>query len=99
MVVVMSRFRVINEMEAEVERAFRERPHLVDGAPGFLGLETLVDDQDPRVFYLLTRWSDIESFRSWHGSSAHRRSHKFIPRGLRLDPTYTAVWHLRKVSD
>ena len=99
MVVVMSRFRVINAMEAEVERAFRERPHLVDEAPGFLGLETLVDDEDPRVFYLITRWSDIEAFRSWHRSTAHRRSHRFIPRGLRLDPTYTAVWHLRKVSD
>jgi heme-degrading monooxygenase HmoA len=99
MVVVMSRFRVINGMEADVERAFRERPHLVDAAPGFLGLETLVDDRDPRVFYLVTRWSDIESFRSWHGGAAHRESHKFIPRGLRLDPAYTAVWYMRKVSD
>jgi heme-degrading monooxygenase HmoA len=99
MVVVMSRFRVINGMEADVERAFREPPHLVDAAPGFLGLETLVDDRDPRVFYLVTRWSDIESFRSWHGGAAHRESHKFIPRGLRLDPAYTAVWYMRKVSD
>lgn len=96
---VMSRFRVVNGMEGDVERAFRERPHLVDGAPGFLGLETLVDEQDRCVFYLITRWSDIESFRSWHGGAAHRESHKFIPRGLRLDATYTRVWHLRKISD
>lgn len=99
MIVVLSRFRVVNAMEADVERAFRERPHLVDGAPGFLGLETFVDDEDPRSFYLITRWADTESFRSWHGGAAHRESHKFMPRGLRLDPTYTAVWHLRKVSD
>ena len=99
MIVVMSRFRVINGMEADVERAFIDRPRLVESAPGFLGLETLVDESDPAIFYLVTRWSDTESFERWHGGPAHRASHKFIPRGLRLDPAFTAVWHLRKVSD
>ncbi len=99
MIVVMSRFRVINGMEGDVERAFAERPHLVDAAPGFLGLETLVDQNDPCVFYLMTRWSDIESFEHWHGGADHRASHKFIPRGLRLDPAFTTVWYLRQISD
>jgi len=99
MIVVMSRFRVINGMEGDVERAFINRPRLVEAAPGFLGLETLVDHNDPCVFYLVTRWSDVEAFQRWHGGAAHRESHQFIPRGLRLDPAFTAVWHLRKISD
>ena len=99
MVLVISRFRVANGMEGQVQAAFVERPRLVDEAPGFLGLETFVDDEDESVFYLLTRWSDFDSFHRWHGSAAHRDSHRFIPKGLRLDPTFTQVWRLNKVSE
>jgi heme-degrading monooxygenase HmoA len=98
-VVVMSRFCVANGMEGEVERAFAERPRRVDDAPGFLGLETFVDTDDRRMFYLVTRWTDVESFRRWHGSAEHRASHHLIPRGLRLDPLFTKVWHLEKIAD
>ena len=98
-VVVLSRFRVINGREADVRAAFCHRPHLVDSAPGFLGLETFVEADDGCTFYLLTRWADSESFHRWHGSAAHRDSHKLIPKGLKLDPSFTHVWHLTKVSD
>ena len=99
MVVVLSRFRVANGLQAEVRSAFRHRPHLVDGAPGFLGLETFVDGTDDSVFYLITRWSDFERFRNWHGGAAHRDSHKFIPKGIKLDPSFTSIWHLSKLGD
>ena len=96
---MLSRFRVVNGLEEQVQAAFVARPHLVEDAPGFLGLETFVDASDEAVFYLLTRWSDFESFRTWHDSAAHRDSHRFIPRGLKLDPSFTQVLKLRKVSD
>ena len=99
MVVVLSRFRVANGRQQDVQTAFTRRPHLVDTAPGFLGLETFVDDKDDAVFYLLTRWSDVESYHGWHRSASHRESHKLIPKGLKLDPTFTSVWQLRKVCD
>jgi heme-degrading monooxygenase HmoA len=91
MIVAMSRFRVANGMEAEVRRAFEARPRLVDGVPGFLGLEVFTDSREPGLFVLQTRWSDEPSFRAWHRSEAHARSHRLIPRGLELDPSETEV--------
>jgi signal transduction histidine kinase/heme-degrading monooxygenase HmoA len=90
-IVVISRFRVANGMEAKVERAFRERPRAVENAPGFLWLEVCVDRADPAVFYLITRWSDLDAFERWHGSPDHRKSHELIPKGLKLDATWTQL--------
>ncbi len=98
MILAISRFRVANEMEGAVKEAFFNRPHLVDSVPAFLGMETFTDASDPTIFYLVTRWTDIESFRSWHGSAEHRLSHKFIPKGLKLDPTYTKVTILDRLA-
>jgi heme-degrading monooxygenase HmoA len=98
MILAISRFRVANGMEAEVKEAFFNRPHLVDSVSAFLGMETFTDDRDPTIFYLVTRWTDAESFRSWHGSDDHRLSHKFIPKGLKLDPKYTKVTILDRLA-
>ena len=43
----MSRFTVANGMEDEVRQAFRDRPHLVDDAPGFVRMEVLSPVDDP----------------------------------------------------
>jgi signal transduction histidine kinase/quinol monooxygenase YgiN len=85
-------------MEAEVERAFRERPRAVEDAPGFLWLEVCVDTADPAVFYLITRWTDLDAFERWHGSPDHRKSHELIPRGLKLDATWTQVVRLVRID-
>ena len=98
MVVVLSRFRVANAMEPDVARAFRERPRAVEDVPGFLWLEVFVDRADPAVFYLLTRWADLESFERWHTSPAHRDSHALIPKGLKLDPSWTSVSRLDRLE-
>jgi heme-degrading monooxygenase HmoA len=89
LIVAVSRFRVANGIEHEVRDAFMARAGLVDGYPGFQGIEVLADARDTALFVLLTRWQDEESFHSWHRSEAHRRSHKGIPRGLKLDPSFT----------
>jgi heme-degrading monooxygenase HmoA/Ni,Fe-hydrogenase III component G len=98
MILAISRFRVANGMEGEVKEAFFNRPHLVDSVPAFLGMETFTDTSDPTIFYLITRWTDAESFRSWHKSAEHRLSHKFIPKGLKLDPKYTKVTILDRLA-
>jgi heme-degrading monooxygenase HmoA len=98
-ILVFSQFRVANGMEEAVRQAFSNRPHLVEGAPGFLGMEVLRDSDDPSIFLLTTRWSDIESFRTWHGSEAHKLSHCGIPKGLRLDPAYTKVTFLDEIDE
>jgi signal transduction histidine kinase len=78
--------------------AFLNRPRLVDSWPGFLGMETFTDTKDATVFYLVTRWTDTQSFREWHASPAHRESHEWMPRGLRLDPTFTKVVELDRLT-
>ncbi len=98
MILAISRFRVANGMEAEVRDAFVHRPHMVDSVPGFLGMETFTGREDPTVFYLVTRWRDSSSFQRWHHSSAHQQSHRFIPKGLKLDSTYTQLLELDRID-
>jgi signal transduction histidine kinase/heme-degrading monooxygenase HmoA len=98
MIVVLSRFRVANAMEADVVRAFRDRPRAVEDAPGFLWLEVFADSDDASVFYLVTRWTDRESFERWHKSPAHRDGHALIPKGLKLDPAWTQVLAMSRID-
>jgi diguanylate cyclase (GGDEF)-like protein len=91
MVTVISRFRVRNGMEEDVRLAFLNRPRLVENASGFRGIDVMTDATDPSIFLLLTRWTDEESFRTWHRSDSHHASHVFIPKGLKLDPAFTVL--------
>lgn len=99
MILAISRFRVVNEMQHEVEEAFVNRPHLVDTVPGFIGLEVFTNIVDSSAVYLITRWTDIDSFHTWHSSPAHRISHQGIPKGLKLDPSQTELLFLRRIGD
>lgn len=80
MILALSRFRVLHGREAAVREAFADRPRLVDGERGFLGMETFTNSADPATFYLVTRWTDSVSFRESRrtpprvlGVDAHRR--------------------------
>ena len=94
----LSRFRVRNGMAAEVAAAFRERPHLVEGASGFIRLDVLTPEDDDSEFWLLTYWEDEASFRQWHHSHQYRDSHHGIPKGLKLDPAATELRSFRYVA-
>jgi len=98
MVVALSRFRVANECQAAVRDAFLNRPGLVDKAPGFLGLETFTDTEDLSLFYLITRWTDLDSFRRWHSGPDHKQAHEGIPKGLKLDASFTLIRTLDRIS-
>jgi heme-degrading monooxygenase HmoA len=99
MFLVLSRFKVANDMQEEVRAAFLARHRLVDVVPGFLGLEVFTDSEDSSVFHLVTRWTDLQSFREWHGSEAHHQSHRGIPKGLKLAPGFTEVTRLERLQD
>lgn len=79
----ISKFEVRNNMEDDVREAFRNRPHLVDDAEGFIGLNVLNPQENPAEFWLITHWESEEDFHHWH---KHHRSeaHKGIPKGLKL---------------
>jgi heme-degrading monooxygenase HmoA len=84
--VALSRFVIKNEMQNEVRAAFLDRPQLVDDAPGFVRMEVLSPQEDNHEIWLMTFWTDEESFRTWHHSHLYRESHKGIPKGLKLVP-------------
>jgi heme-degrading monooxygenase HmoA len=94
----ISRFRVANGMESDVADAFRERPHFVESAPGFVRMDVLSPAEDASEFWLVTYWADEESFRTWHRSHEYRDSHSYIPKGLKLDPSATELRGFRYVA-
>jgi heme-degrading monooxygenase HmoA len=86
MIVALSTFTIANRMAEEVREAFRLRPHLVDEAPGFLGMEVMSPADCDAEIWLVTRWRDEQSYRSWHRGHQYHESHKGIPKGLKLVP-------------
>jgi heme-degrading monooxygenase HmoA len=95
--VALSRFTVANGMTPQVKQAFAERPHLVDAAAGFLGMEVLCPLDNPDEIWLVTRWADEQSYRQWHGSHVYRESHEGIPKGLKLVPGSASVRLFQRV--
>jgi heme oxygenase (mycobilin-producing) len=95
----LSRFRVANGMGKDVRAAFLDRPHLVDSSAGFIRMEVVSPVEDPEEFWLLTYWTDEDSFRAWHTSHLYRDSHAGIPRGLKLDPSATEVRYFERITD
>ena len=69
-------------MDAEVKRAFILRPHIVDGAEGFVRMDVLSPEDMPNEIWLMTYWADIASYRTWHKSHAYHESHAGIPKGV-----------------
>jgi heme-degrading monooxygenase HmoA len=77
--VVSSEVTISPESAGTLERAFRERLHLVEKAPGFQRLETWRDVTRPGVFQLVSWWDNADSFRRYMRSEEHRISHARIP--------------------
>jgi heme-degrading monooxygenase HmoA len=89
--VALSRFVVANDMTASVKASFRNRPHLVDGAPGYLRMDVMSPVDRPDEIWLMTFWADEASFRAWHHSHLYHASHEGIPKGLKLVPGETRL--------
>ena len=91
MIVALSRFTIANDMSEQVREAFRQRPHLVDEATGFLGMEVMSPVDSHAEIWLVTRWRDEASYRSWHRGHDYHAAHKGIPKGLKLTPGSASV--------
>ncbi len=98
MFVALSKFEVANDMAPQVKEAFVNRPHLVESAPGFIRLDVISPLDHPKEIWLITYWSDEESFETWHRGDLHRQSHKWIPKGLKLVPRSTQVRFFEHVA-
>ena len=95
----LSKFKVGNGMEREVRAAFARRPHLVDGAEGFVRMDVVSPVGDEAEFWLLTYWRDEDCFRRWHHSHLYRESHSGIPHGLKLVSEATELLTFRYITD
>lgn len=98
MFVAISQFVIANEMDGAVKQAFRNRPHMVEAAPGFIRLDVLSPEENPKEIWLLTYWSDRKSFEAWHKSHLYRESHAGIPKGLKLIPKSTKMSFFEHVA-
>ena len=96
--VVISKFIIANGMAGQVKEAFRNRPHLVEGARGFLRMDVVSPTDRPDEIWLITFWAEEEGYRAWHRSHLYHDSHKGIPRGLKLLPGGTEVRHFEYIS-
>ena len=86
-------------MQQAVAEAFKNRPHFVDSAAGFVRMEVISPCNDDSEFWLITWWQDQQSFESWHKSTAHKDSHQWIPDGLKLDPKVTEITYFDQIAD
>ena len=95
--VAVSKFTIANDMVQQVKTAFRERPHLVDNAPGYVRMEVLSPVDEPAEIWLITYWLDEASFKTWHRSHEYHEAHSGIPKGLKLVPKSWTVQHFEYV--
>jgi len=98
MFVALSQFTVANDMAAEVKEAFQSRPHTVEAAEGFVRLDVISPEENPREIWLITYWQDRNSFEEWHKSHLYRDSHSGIPKGLKLVPKSARVSFFEHVA-
>jgi heme-degrading monooxygenase HmoA len=86
MFVALSCFTIANDKTNDVRAAFLDRPHLVDTASGYLGMEVMSPADNRAEVWLVTRWRDEQSYHTWHRSHEYHDSHRGIPEGLKLVP-------------
>ena len=82
MYVSLSRLRVDAAQADRLIAAFHGRAHLVDDAPGFVGLEVWQSDRDPAELIMVSRWRSRDAFKAYMRSEDHRVSHGRIDPGL-----------------
>ena len=64
-----------------LEEAMRNRIGLVEGEPGFGGLQVWRPLRSGDPYRMVTWWSEEEAFRDYMRSDAHHASHSRTPRG------------------
>ena len=79
--VAISEIAVPIEGAGELEEAFRNRLGVVDGWPGFLGMEVLRHRRKAGRYVMISRWATKQAFAEYMRSADHRRSHDRIPGG------------------
>ncbi len=96
--VALSIFEVSNGMINEVQEAFVNRPHFVENAEGFVKLEVLSPFENKNEIWLITYWENENCYKNWFKSENHKKSHDFMPKGLKLNPEKTSLLKFNFIS-
>ena len=59
----------------EFERRFAARANVVEDSPGFLGFQLLRPTSGETRYFVVTQWTDEESYAAWRDGDA-RAAHK-----------------------
>ena len=62
--VTLSKFTVANSMSEQVQHAFRQCPHLVDSALGFVRLDIISPTDNSDEIWLITYWENESSYHN-----------------------------------
>ena len=89
MILVCNRFKVTPGREDDFVEAFKGREGLIDGMPGFLGLDVLRPLGDEGVFISMARWRSQADFEAWTRSDQFKQSHQGL-RGGRHEGLFAA---------
>ena len=100
MFVVISKFTIDNQhdMTGAVKAAYRERPHLVENAAGFVRLDVLSPMEQPDQIWLITYWVDQASFEQWYRTHSYQEAHQNIPSGLKLIRDQTGMLFFEHIA-
>jgi heme-degrading monooxygenase HmoA len=98
MFVALSKFVLANDTAPAVKEAFRQRPHAVESASGFVRMDVISPEIDPREIWLITYWTSREHFDAWHRSHLYRESHSGIPKGIKLVARKTSLMFFEYVG-
>lgn len=99
MIVVISKFEISNHTEQAVKQAFRQRPHKVDEAAGFVRLEVLCPQDNPAEIWLLTYWADAAAYQAWYRSHQYHEVHQMMPKDMKLVPNSTEIRLLEYICE
>jgi heme-degrading monooxygenase HmoA len=90
MIVALSRLTIANDLSEAAPGAFRDRPRLVDAAPGFLGMAATSPLDGRAEIPETTRWRDEPSRRN--SPRGHDRHHSAASVLQPEAPVYAADW-------
>lgn len=69
-IVKINAISVPPQARPEFERRFADRASSVDGSPGFLGFQLLRPVQGEERYFVVTQWTDEDSFAAWRDGDA-----------------------------